>query len=107
VSAQGLTYPHDFVLSRIGLRLLRRVISQTAGTAKLLILLATPPCRESGQGGAKQAGTSVSGRVGMLTHKVFHSRGGEFQKPPKIIGLRAEYEERLRIIQNAPGTAHG
>jgi hypothetical protein len=102
-----LTYPHDFVLSRTASHLLRRIIAKTADTAKLLILLVTLPCRESGQGGGKQAGTSVSGRAWLLTHKVFHSHGGEFQKVSKIISLRAECEDGLRSIQNAPRAAHG
>jgi hypothetical protein len=107
VSAQGLTYPHDFVLSRTLPLLLRRIITKTAIAAKLLILLEACPCRERGQGGAKRDRLSLSGRVGLVTHKVFHRRGGELQNAQQIMNLRAECKQRLKIIQNAPSAAHG
>ena len=49
----------------------------------------------------------LSGPAGVVTHKVFHSRSGETQKPRQIINLRVEHERRLKISQNAPSTAHG
>ena len=107
MSAQGLTYPHDVVLSLTPPLLLRRIIGKTAVAAKLLILLDRSPCRESGQGGAKRDRMSLSGRVGLVTHKVFHSRGGELQNARQIMNLGAECERRLKIFQNAPSAAHG
>ncbi|HSC65304.1 MAG TPA: hypothetical protein VLD35_16805 [Caldimonas sp.] len=107
MSAQGLTYPHDFVLSRTALYLLRRIISKTEFFAKLLILLTSSACRESRQAGVKPSRTSVSGPPGGFTHKVFHSRGGELQKGRQIIDLRVVSEERLKSFQNAPAAAHG
>jgi hypothetical protein len=86
---------------------LRRIIGKTAFAPKLLILLMSSPCHESGQGANKQARTSVSGRRGGVTHKVFHSRGGESQKGRQIIDLRPEAERRMTIFQNAPSAAHG
>ena len=107
MSAQGLTYPHDFVLSRTQRLLLRRIIGKTAVAAKLLILLDRSPCRESGQGGAKRDRMSLSGRAGLVTHKVFHRPGGELQKAHQIMNLRAECERRMKSFQNAPSAAHG
>jgi hypothetical protein len=87
--------------------LLRRIISKTGVAAKLLILLETCPCRERGQGGTKRDRMSLSGRVTLVTHKVFHRRSGELQNTHQIMNLRAECERRLKIDQDAPSAAHG
>jgi hypothetical protein len=107
VSTQGLTYPHDFVLSRMTAHLLRRIIHKTNDTRKLLILLEVRRCRESVQAGAKQDRTSLSGRAESVTHKVFHRLGGELQKRRQIMNLRLEHELRLKSFQNAPRAGHG
>jgi hypothetical protein len=96
-----------WVLSRTRRHLLRRIIGKTTTAAKLLILLEPSPCRESGQGGAKPHGICLSGRATLVTHKVFHRRGGELQKTREIIDLQAERDPRLKIFQNAPRAAHG
>jgi hypothetical protein len=106
VSTQGLTYPHDFVLSRMRVHLLRRIIHKTGNARKLLIFLETRRCRESGQAGAKQDRTRLSARARAVTHKVFHRLGGELQKGRQIMNLRLERELRLKIFQNAPSACN-
>ena len=107
MSAQGLTYPHDLVLSRTLPRVLRRIITKTAFAAKLLILLEGSACRERGQGGAKRDRMSLSGRARLVTHKVFHRPSGELQNAHQIMNLRAKCKRHVKIFQNAPCTAHG
>jgi hypothetical protein len=87
--------------------LLRRIIPKTGDAAKLLILLGASPCRESGQGGAERDRTSVSGQAGLVTHKVFHSPGGELQNVRQIMNLQAERKRRLKSLRHAPSAAHG
>jgi hypothetical protein len=102
-----LTYPHDFVLSRTVVDLLRRIIGKTPTAAKSLILLTAFACRERGQGGAKRDGMSLAGQWMRLTHKVFHSRGGELQNAREIIDLRDVCERLVKISPNAPLATHG
>ena len=106
MSTQGLTYPHDFVLSRIRGDLLRRIIHKTGNARKLLIFLETRRCRESGHAGAERDRTSLSGQTGAVTHKVLHRLGGELQKGRQIMNLRLEHELRLKILQNAPSSGN-
>jgi hypothetical protein len=86
--------------------LLRRIIQKTGNARKLLIFLVSRRCRESGQAGAKRDRTSLSGRAGAVTHKVFHRLGGELQKGRQIMNLRLEPELRLKSFQNAPSPGH-
>jgi hypothetical protein len=72
---------------------------KTVERAKLLILLGSLDCRETGQGVRNQDRTSISGRAGALAHKVFHRHGGEDQKRPKIKNLQPEAEFRLKSLQ--------
>jgi hypothetical protein len=91
-----LTYPHDRVSSLKGGDLLRRIIGPSPVSAKLLISLRSSQCRETVQAGWKRDGTSVSGRRGRVTHKVFHRLGGEKQKAPRIMNLQPQADEFVR-----------
>jgi hypothetical protein len=88
VSTQGLTYPHDFDLSKKLTRLLRCINRHFDDARKSLISLKSRRCRESGQGVRKQAAASVSGRPGRVLHKVINSSSGELQKAPQIMNLQ-------------------
>ena len=99
MSTQGLTYPHDLILSRNASRLLQRVMIKTVESAKSLILLECRDCSESVQRARNQDRTSVWGRRGLVAHKVFHSRGGEGQKRFRIKNLGGEAEHRLNCGQ--------
>ena len=102
MSTQGLTYPHDLILSRNPRALLRRVTIKSIAFAKLLIFLACVDCRETVQGVRKQDRTSVCGRVAGFAHKVFHRHGGEKQKPPRIKNLPADPEVQPRFLTAPP-----
>jgi hypothetical protein len=81
---------------------LQRVIELSAVIAKLLILLGSATCRETGQDVWKQARTCVYGLAAALTHKVFHRCGGEMQKLRRIINLQPERELLLKIFRSLP-----
>jgi hypothetical protein len=70
---------------------------QTAGCAKLLILLRCADCCQTVQAVPKQDGTSVYRHAAAVAHKVFHRHGGENQKPLQIINLDGDCEEALRF----------
>jgi hypothetical protein len=81
---------------------LQRVIELSAVIAKLLILLGSATCRETGQDDWKQARTCICGLAAALTHKVFHRCGGEMQKLQRIINLQPERELLLKILRSLP-----
>jgi hypothetical protein len=77
VSAQGLTYPHDFDLSKIPGPVLHRINLILEDAAKLLISLTSFACRESGQDVANRDAASVCEPLAIVFHKVTHSYSGE------------------------------
>jgi hypothetical protein len=61
---------------------LHRINDIFGSPRKSLISLMSRACRESVQAVGNQDPASVSGRLGVVLHKVTHSSGGEFQKYP-------------------------
>ncbi|HEX4234415.1 MAG TPA: hypothetical protein VH041_08905 [Caldimonas sp.] len=88
------------ILSRNASVLLQRVMMKTGERAKLLILLGSIDCPETGQRDWNQDRTSISGRASTVAHKVFHRCGGEDQKQPKIKNLQPEAEFRLKSLDD-------
>jgi hypothetical protein len=99
VSAQGLTYPHDFDLSQILALVLHRIKALFDSVRKSLISLMSGACRESVQAVGNRVAASVSGRRGPVLHKVTHSSGGEFQKNRQIMDLRGFLEADRRFFR--------
>ena len=97
MSTQGLTYPHDLVLSRNAFALLRCVTIKTIARAKLLIFLGRADCRETVQAVRKRDRASVWDGAAGFAHKVFHRHGGENQKPLQIKNLPVEPEAPPRL----------
>jgi hypothetical protein len=99
VSAQGLTYPHDFDLSQILALVLHRINAFFDSVRKSLISLMSIACRESVQAVGNRDAASVSSRRRPVLHKVTHSSGGEFQKNRQIMDLHRLVEADRRFLR--------